>query len=84
VFVELDIPRAHDAQDEGAVEASGCGRESLLEAAAAEAEAVVQRVFQEELGVAVPLEVDALQPSGPMGALDSAPSSALSSLRECH
>ena len=65
----IDDGFACRAQDESAAEVAGRGKESLLQAAAAEAEAVVQRVFQEELGVAVPLEVDALQPAGPMGAL---------------
>ena len=56
------------AQDEAAAEAAGRSKEAQLEAVAAEAEAAVKRVFQEELRIAVPLEVDALQPSGPMGA----------------
>lgn len=56
------------AQDESAAEKAGRGKEAQLEAAAAEAKAAVERVFQDELGVTVPLEVDALQPSGPMGA----------------
>ncbi len=56
------------AQDESAADAAGPSKEARLEAAAAEAEVAVARVFQEELGVTVPLEVDALQPAGPMGA----------------
>ena len=59
------------AQDESAADAAGPSKEARLEAAAAEAEAAVARVFQEELGVTVPLEVDALQPAGPMGAAET-------------
>jgi len=64
-------------QDESAADAAGPSKEARLEAAAAEAEAAVARVFQDELGVTVPLEVDALQPAGPMGAPETWSSPAL-------